>query len=248
MPTFDEIREQHDVLHTHRRTLAHYLKQQAIHGSGFAPPATMHGIHEARAAIARIKDTLRAWNIAVDDHPDDEAPSSATGSPVSIHTGDVVSGNKISGDINVSGVSGGNVVIGHGANVQGQVAVSGGNVQGPVTGVNLGNVQYTFGGPTGAPSVGAQPAGGSGGGSSSNDPLTRYENGLRVLLERLGTGHARYNEALVYEQRLRENVYAARTYGDTHERQAARAEVISRLNELAYVAAGVSFQELGGGE
>lgn len=242
MPTFDEIREQYDLLQTHRRTLAHHLKQQAIQGSGFAPPTTTHGIYDARTAIARIKKTLREWNVAVDDHPDDEAPSSAAGSPVPAHTGDIVSGNKISGDINVSGVSGGNVVIGHGANVQGQVSVSGGNVQGPVTGVNLGNVNYTFGGPTSFHPAGAQPSGSSG----SNDPLTRYENGLRVLLERLGKSHPRYGEALVYDQRLRENIYEARTYGDTRERQAARAEVISRLNELTHVAAGVSFQELSG--
>ncbi|NJN68322.1 MAG: hypothetical protein HC884_17230 [Chloroflexaceae bacterium] len=80
----------------------------------------------------------------------------------------------------------------------------------------------------------------------TTDPLSPYEMGLRVLLARLGSDHPCSSEVLVYEQRLCENLRAARRYGDTRERAVARAEVIDRLNDLARAAVGVSFNELCG--
>lgn len=71
MPSQEEIAHQQTLLTTYRRTLAHYLKQQAALGEAYAPPAVAHGIAEARNNIQRIKRTLRGWNVPVDDYPDD---------------------------------------------------------------------------------------------------------------------------------------------------------------------------------
>jgi hypothetical protein len=78
----------------------------------------------------------------------------------------------------------------------------------------------------------------------TNDVYTPYETGLRALLRRLGGGHARYAEALTYQQRLAENVAAARRYGDTEARRAGRAEIVDRLNALALEALGASYSAL----
>jgi hypothetical protein len=40
----EEIAVQQELLKTHRRTLAHYLKQKATHSSAYVPPAIAHGI------------------------------------------------------------------------------------------------------------------------------------------------------------------------------------------------------------
>ena len=72
--TQEQIDDQYDLLVSHRRTLALYLKQQAQLGSAYAPPGVAGGICEARDAIKRVKATLRGWGQAVDDHPDDVAP------------------------------------------------------------------------------------------------------------------------------------------------------------------------------
>ncbi len=59
------------MLRINRRTLAHYLQQQATHSTAYAPPVITHGIREARDNIRRIKSILRNWAINVEDHPDD---------------------------------------------------------------------------------------------------------------------------------------------------------------------------------
>lgn len=69
----NEIVRYLDLLDTHRRTLAIYIKQQAAIGQAFSPPALMHGIIEAREEIARIKSALRSAGVEVSDSPDDEA-------------------------------------------------------------------------------------------------------------------------------------------------------------------------------
>ncbi len=76
------------------------------------------------------------------------------------------------------------------------------------------------------------------------DVYTPYETGLRALLARLGPNHPRYDDALVYQQRLTENVAAARRYGDTEARRAGRAEIVDRLNALAQQALGLSYNAL----
>ncbi|KPV54837.1 hypothetical protein SE17_01265 [Kouleothrix aurantiaca] len=73
MPQPEDIHNQFHLLAAHRRTLVHYLKQEAMVGSAHTTPEISHGIYEARQAIRRIKLTLRAWQMTVEDLPDDEA-------------------------------------------------------------------------------------------------------------------------------------------------------------------------------
>ena len=76
------------------------------------------------------------------------------------------------------------------------------------------------------------------------DVYSRYENGLHQLLMRMEPDNHRYSEALVYQQRLVENIARSRRYGDTDTSKAERAEIIDRLNELALAVVTVSFIEL----
>jgi len=78
------------------------------------------------------------------------------------------------------------------------------------------------------------------------DIFTSYETGLTQLLERLGQDHARYAEALVYQQRLQDNIDQARLYGDTPACSAERAQVVDNLNRLALKTVEVSFNEICG--
>nr|WP_139088712.1 hypothetical protein [Oscillochloris trichoides] len=71
MPTNEEVVHQQILLNTHRRTLRHYLQQQATLGEAYAPPGITHGIAESRSNIQKIKQILRNWNVVVEDSPDD---------------------------------------------------------------------------------------------------------------------------------------------------------------------------------
>lgn len=72
-PTQRQITAQVERLKVERGNLAHYLRQHSISNSTYVEPSAIQGAQEARTAIKRIKTILRRWNIAVDDHPDDEA-------------------------------------------------------------------------------------------------------------------------------------------------------------------------------
>jgi hypothetical protein len=75
VPSEEEIEQQRKLLAAHRQSLAIYLEQRALHGTAYAPPSVIHGIHNARKGIQQAKATLRKWNIEVDDQPDDvESP------------------------------------------------------------------------------------------------------------------------------------------------------------------------------
>jgi formylglycine-generating enzyme required for sulfatase activity len=76
------------------------------------------------------------------------------------------------------------------------------------------------------------------------DVYSSYEAGLRKLLKRLGPERLRHSEALVYQQRLVENIAKARLYGDTDELEADRSAVIERLNRLACSQLDVTFNDL----
>jgi hypothetical protein len=76
------------------------------------------------------------------------------------------------------------------------------------------------------------------------DHFSHYEIGLRQLVGRLGQSNPYYKEALVYQQRLLENIKAARRYGDDSSRISARNEINERLNELTLSALDMSFNEL----
>jgi hypothetical protein len=79
MPSEEHIAIQWDLLMVHRRTLAAYLKQQALAGGVQATPVGVtNGIAETRASIARIKGILRGWGVTVEDQPDDEELPSAS--------------------------------------------------------------------------------------------------------------------------------------------------------------------------
>lgn len=71
MPSKEDIEQYQQRLYSHRRTLAYLLNQKAQLGGGFTPPGVMSGIDDARAHIQHIKETLRAWGVPVEDHPDD---------------------------------------------------------------------------------------------------------------------------------------------------------------------------------
>jgi hypothetical protein len=71
----EEIAQQERLLEIHRRTIAHYLKQRALLGVAFAPPAIAHGIHEACEEISHIKTFLISQGVSVTDHVNDTPPS-----------------------------------------------------------------------------------------------------------------------------------------------------------------------------
>jgi len=78
VPENEKVEDQLLLLDTHRRTLAVYLRQQALLGSAYAPPGVQAGIRESRTAINRIKNTLRSWGYVVEDQTDDDDPSIAS--------------------------------------------------------------------------------------------------------------------------------------------------------------------------
>ncbi len=82
-------------------------------------------------------------------------------------------------------------------------------------------------------------------GAQPDDVYSAYKVGLQRLLARLGRDHPRYAEALVYQQRLSENIAMSRRHGGTETLQAERSEIIEQLNELALSALDVPFCELG---
>ena len=83
-------------------------------------------------------------------------------------------------------------------------------------------------------------------GPDQPDDYALYGTGLRQLLDQLGQGHPLYQEALVYQQRLDENIARSRRYGDTETCKADRSEIVDRLNALALSTLGTSFNELCG--
>src|SRR5215212_8976031 len=79
-PTADAAKQEEftqllKLLDTHRRTLAHYLNQEAALGAAYAPPALANGIYEAREQIKQLKQTLREQGLPVEDRPGDEPPA-----------------------------------------------------------------------------------------------------------------------------------------------------------------------------
>lgn len=73
MSNQEDIASYQRRLATHRRTLAHLLKQREDLDV-LAPPAITNGVAEARGEILRIKADLRAWGAIVVDEANDEEP------------------------------------------------------------------------------------------------------------------------------------------------------------------------------
>ena len=80
--------------------------------------------------------------------------------------------------------------------------------------------------------------------ASPHDPFASYEIGIETLLRRLGQEHPRYDEALTYEQRLRENIAYARSDGDNENRRSERSAILRQCNTLALETLNISFHEL----
>lgn len=104
-PDPDAIAHQQQLLATHRRTLAHLLQQAAQYGGEvLAPPQTANGLAEARAAIDRVKQELRAQGVEVADDALDTAPPAPdapprAGSAVEQYTIQTGGGDYAEGDI-----------------------------------------------------------------------------------------------------------------------------------------------------
>lgn len=68
----DDSTRHRELLSVHRRTLHHYLRQQATLGKAHTPPEISSGISEARTEIRRIKELLRAHGLDVTNEPQDD--------------------------------------------------------------------------------------------------------------------------------------------------------------------------------
>jgi len=71
-----------------------------------------------------------------------------------------------------------------------------------------------------------------------NDPFTAYEIAIQHLRDFLGATHPRYDEVLIYQQRLQENIALTRLHGDTEQRRADRADIIAQINAPARATGG----------
>ena len=97
----EQIDQQLTILAAHRQTLGVLLAQQATLGAAYAPPGVANGLAEARAAIARIKATLRAAGVTVEDLPDDHAAPALLPLPAALRgpsaalAGDTIAGDKL---------------------------------------------------------------------------------------------------------------------------------------------------------
>jgi hypothetical protein len=69
-----------EQLVAHRERLATLLRQVAIHGASYAPPAQISGIAEARREIAQLKAALRDAGVVIQDEIGDVALPQATAS------------------------------------------------------------------------------------------------------------------------------------------------------------------------
>lgn len=76
------------------------------------------------------------------------------------------------------------------------------------------------------------------------DRFTQYEEGLKLLLERLESDLPSYHEALVLESRLRESISETRRYGDSENSRVERSKIIDQLNRLARQTIEVDFNRL----
>jgi hypothetical protein len=77
-----------------------------------------------------------------------------------------------------------------------------------------------------------------------SDILQFYDIGLDRLLGQMSQAHQDYNDVLVYQARMWENIELTRKYGDTETRRADRAEIVDHLNVIALQALKKSFNDL----
>ena len=70
-----------------------------------------------------------------------------------------------------------------------------------------------------------------------------YENGLSIL-KSYAEGKDWFSIFLLFESRLRENIYKEKSYGSTEQTRADRAQIVDQLNQLAYEYCDKSFNDL----
>jgi hypothetical protein len=74
MPNNDEIQVQQKLLTACRHVVAAYLEQSHLWDTQELPELIRDGLSYLQHNIREIKATLRAWNVLVEDLPDDEVP------------------------------------------------------------------------------------------------------------------------------------------------------------------------------
>jgi uncharacterized protein YjbI with pentapeptide repeats len=78
----------------------------------------------------------------------------------------------------------------------------------------------------------------------SNVKLDTYQRGIRNLLARMGSGHARSDAVRALHQRLIDNLTEAQEQGDSLAQVAERADILDRLNRITLDLTGRSFETL----
>jgi hypothetical protein len=76
------------------------------------------------------------------------------------------------------------------------------------------------------------------------DPLTRYERGITILLERIPLQHPALGDITILCTRLSENIDHSRVSGGTPEREATRMDIIRELNNRSLMVIQVTFSQL----
>lgn len=71
-----------------------------------------------------------------------------------------------------------------------------------------------------------------------------YNRGFQKLIDLVKENRDCYQQVLVFQQRLEENIYQVKHYGDTDGRRSQRSEIIANLNRLSLETTNVSFNEL----
>lgn len=71
MSTNNEIQAQQKLLMACRHVLAAYLEQSRLWDAQEIPETIRNGMKYLQSDIQEIKATLRAWNVLIEDHPND---------------------------------------------------------------------------------------------------------------------------------------------------------------------------------
>lgn len=76
------------------------------------------------------------------------------------------------------------------------------------------------------------------------DPLTRYERGIKILLDRIPAQHPKLGDVSTLCRRLQENIDYTRVYGTTPTLEATRSEILGSLDNQTLVIFQITFTRL----
>lgn len=82
--------------------------------------------------------------------------------------------------------------------------------------------------------------------NDSGDIFSLYKNAMQQFLQQLEKTSPGFREALIYQQRLHENIFQSKVYGDDPAHKAERAGIIDMVNRLFPGNSGKSFNEICG--